>query len=40
VDNNTLRVQSGVTISTDGDFSEGQTLLRDTGCVLYTASLD
>jgi len=23
---------SGVTISTDGDFSEGETLLRDTGC--------
>ena len=26
VDDNTLHVQSGVTISTDGDFSEGETL--------------
>jgi len=26
VDDNTLRVQSGVTISTDGDFLEGETL--------------
>jgi len=36
VDNNTLHVQSGVTISTDGDFLEWETLLCDTscGCVL------
>jgi len=27
VDDNTLHVQSGVTILTDGDFSEGETLL-------------
>jgi len=33
VDDNTLHVQSGVTISTDGDFSEGETIC-DTGCVL------
>jgi len=26
VDDNTLHVQSGVTVSTDGDFSEGETL--------------
>jgi len=32
VDNNTLHVQSGVTISTDSDFSEGETLLCDTVC--------
>jgi len=33
VDDNTLYVQSGVTISTDGDFSEGETIC-DTSCGL------
>jgi len=33
VDGNTLHEQSGVTILTDGDFSEGETI-RDTGCAL------
>jgi len=33
VDDNALHVQSGVTISTGGDFSEGD-FIRDTGCAL------
>jgi len=31
IDDNTLHVQSGVTISTDGDFSD---FICDTGCEL------
>jgi len=33
IDNNTLHVQSRITISTDGDFSEKETI-HDTGCGL------
>jgi len=32
VEDNTLHVQSRVTISTEDDFSEVETLLHDTGC--------
>jgi len=36
VDDNTLHVQSGVTISTDGDFSEGETLFVTPAVRFYT----
>jgi len=32
MDDSTLHVQSRITISTDGDFLEVETLLRDTSC--------
>ena len=32
VDDNILHVQSGVTILTDGDFSEQESLLYNTSC--------
>jgi len=35
VDDNTLHVQSGVTISTNGDFSEGETLFMTLAVHFY-----
>jgi len=35
IDDNTLYVDSGVTISTDGDFSEGETLLVTPAVYFY-----
>jgi len=35
VDENTLHVQSGVTILTDGDFSEGETLFVTSAVCFY-----
>jgi len=35
VDDNTLHVQSGVTTSTDGDFSEAETLFMTLAVLFY-----